>query len=370
MKKILLGTTAMIGAATLFAGAAFSAEVPKVTVGGFADFQVGFGNDDLDSAQRSQGFRNDTEINFNIDGKMDNGIGYGAVVDLEADVTGDADGEGTNASRTYLYLEGSWGRVEMGSNTGAEQSMKVDASNIARATGGIDGDWYYFANSSTMFIAKPDLPLGYGAAFLGDETQDNVNKITYYSPRFSGFQVGVSYSPDSTDRGQTVTRIDTTPGASGDNFGVGVNYQGNFSGVGVNVAATGIWGDGESATTEDLGAWQVGGSLGYMGFSVAASYGDWDDSLRTSSSLDDSNYWTLGAAYETGPFGVSLTYINSQYDVGSDENEFDNIVLGADYKLAEGLTPYVEVSWYDQDAVAVADDNDGTVGIVGMNFAF
>ncbi len=35
MKKILLGTTTLIGAAGLFAGAAL-AETPKVTIGGYA----------------------------------------------------------------------------------------------------------------------------------------------------------------------------------------------------------------------------------------------------------------------------------------------------------------------------------------------
>lgn len=365
MKKILLGTTALISAA--LASGAMAAELPKVKVGGFADFQLGIMSDDQDAAQRAHGFRNDTEVTFDINATADNGLQYGAKIDLEADVTADSDAQGLNASRTYVYLQGAWGRFELGSNEGAEDTLKVDASSIARATGGIDGDFYYYSNASTGFLAKPDLPLAYGAGFQGNESQNNVNKVTYYSPRFSGFQVGLSYAPDSTDRGQTVTRTDNIAGGAGDIFSAGLNYEGQFSQIGVKAAATGSWGDSDVAATEDLRAWNIGTTISYAGFSVAGSYGDLSDSLQVSSW--DSDYWTLGAAYEYGPFGVSITYLNSDYGVNGD-NEFENFSIGADYKLAEGLTPYAEISFYDQDAPGVVNDNDGTVFIVGTQLAF
>lgn len=375
MKKILLGTTGLVGAALLAASA--SAETPKVTVGGFIDFQAGFGSDDLDAAQRSQGFRNDSEISVRVDGKSDSGLGYGAVMDLEADVTADADGEGLNASRTYIYLDGGWGRFELGSNQGAAATMAIDADNIAVATGGINGAWNYFSNFPTGgagFITTPELVAEHGSAFTapGSESVDNNNKITYYSPRFSGFQVGVSYAPDLTDRGQTVTRTDVGTGA-GDIVDVAVNWEGNWDAVSLGLAATGAFGDGDSGT-EDIRTWNVGGMLGYMGFSVAASYGDWNDSLRANNGTnDDADYWTAGVAYEGGPFGVSATYIDSNFEpgvAGVADNEFDNLVLGADYKLAPGLTPYAEISFYDYDAAGTANDNDGTVFLLGTQLAF
>lgn len=370
MKKLLLGTTALIGAVALFAGAAH-AENPKVTLGGFATFEGAIANDDQDSAQRSQSFRSDTEISVHVDGKTDAGLGYGAVVDLEADTTEDADNQGVNASRTYVYLDGGWGRVEMGSTEGPEDTLKVDASSIARATGGIDGDWTYFANSSAQFIATPDLFLAYGSGNLGNESTNNVNKVIYYSPRFSGFQVGVAYAPDSTDRGQTTTRTDTTAGQAGDIILAALNYQGQFDQVSVAGSLTGEWGDSDSSARQDLAAWAIGGKVGYAGFSLAGSYGDWDDSLRTAGNIDDNNYWTVGAAYETGPFGVSVTYLNSEYAASSTtSNDFDNVVVGADYKLAEGLTPFIEVSFYDQDATGTVNDNQGTVGLLGVDLAF
>jgi outer membrane protein OmpU len=375
MKKILLGTTALIGAALLASAA--SAESPKVTVGGFSDFQVGFANDDFDAAQRSYGFRNDNEINFSIDGVADSGLKYGAEIDLEADVTADADGEGLNAARTYLYLEGNWGRFELGSNEGSDQALKVDASNIARATGGIDGDFTYFNNGVpavgvTPFIVTPDLPVMYGSlSDQGDETTNNNNKITYYTPRFSGFQLGLSFAPDQTDRGQTVTRVDTTAGQAENIISGGVNYEGQWDQIGLAASATGEWGNAEATGFEDLAAYALGAKISYAGFSLAGSWADWGDSLTTAVSNTDADYWTLGLAYDGGIWGVSATYLDSSFDpAGVTEHEFQNFVVGADYKLAPGLTPYVEASFFEYDPNGSVNDNDGYVFLVGSQLAF
>ncbi len=119
------------------------------------------------SSERPQAFRSDTQVDFKIDGKSDAGLGYGGEVDLLADTSADVQGRGVNASKTFIYMEGSnWGRFELGSNVGADGTMKVDAGTIARATGGINGDWNYFANASTQFLAQAALPLGYGLTVL------------------------------------------------------------------------------------------------------------------------------------------------------------------------------------------------------------
>lgn len=380
MKKILLGTSTLVGAA-LFAGAAF-ADTPKVTLGGTADFQAGYVSEDLDTNQREQAFRSDTEISVGIDGKTAGGLGYGGLVVIEADTTADADSEGTNASRTMIYLEGAnWGRFEAGSTYGAATTLKVDAAGIARATGGIDGDFTYFLDApSTQYLVTPDLVLDYGAGTLGDESTENANKVSYYTPRFAGFQAGVSYIVDK-NRGQGVNRFDNNSAAGGVSvtsnveniWEAGLNYEGKFDQVGFAAAVTGTTGDSTVAANEDLQAWNAGLKISYLGFSVAGSYGDWGDSLRTKTgNTDDTEYFTLGAAYETGPFGISATYLNSEYDIASTtvDAEFTNFSIGADYKLAPGLTPYAEVSFLEFDEATAANDNDATVFIVGSQLSF
>ena len=386
MKKILLGTTTLVGAAALFAGAAFAGETPKVTVGGFADFQVGVVGEDLNAAKRPQAFRSDTEVTFNIDGKTDAGLTYGGAINLEADTTDDADNQGVNASKTYVYLGGAFGRVEMGSNVAAQQTLKIGAESIARATGGIDGDYTYFMTGSPTFgqgstsqvIATPDLPLNYGNGQFGDESTENLNNVTYYTPRFAGFQAGVSYIVDNTSRGQTVNRFNDGAAhggvtATADNIiAGGLNYETTFKGVALGAAVTGEHGSSAGSTLNDLEAWNAGLKAGYMGFTLAGSYGSQGDSLRLKSiaSDSDSSYWTVGGAYEFGPFAASVTYLSSEYDLGATHNDFSNISVGADYKLAPGFTPYAEVSFVKLDPTTTANDNDATVFIAGTQLAF
>ena len=49
--------------------------------------------------------------------------------------------------------------------------------------------------------------------------------------------------------------------------------------------------------------------------------------------------------------------------------------IGADYKLAPGLVPYVEVSFFEADdnvtdVAGASEDNEGTVFIVGTALNF
>ena len=374
MKKILLGTTGLVAVALLATAA--NAETPKVTLGGFSDFQAGYTSDDQDANTRSQAFRNDNEITVKVDGKTDGGLGYGAEIDLEADTTTDADGQGTNASRTFTYLDGNWGRVELGDNKSVAATMRVDASTLAAATGGINGAWTYFVNSQAGtprtgagFITTSKLVAEHGSVTAdGDESTYNATKISYYTPKFSGFQAGVSYTPSLNSRGQVFSRADNTAGDIENIWDLGLGYEGTFSGVKVAAAGTYEFGDAETSATEDTQAWNVGALLGYQGFSLAASYGDWSDSDNVSGL--DSDYWTAGLGYTAGPIGVSATYIDSTRDVVGGSNDFQNIVLGAEYKLAAGLTPYAEVSFYDFDSQGATYDNQGTTVILGTQVAF
>lgn len=387
MKKILLGTSALVGAAALFAGAANAAETPKITLGGFSNFEAGFTSEDLDTNQRAGAFRTDNVITVRVNGKTDMGLGYGAGIDLEADTSNNADNAGVNSERTFVYLDGKWGKLQGGSDYGVTKTMKVDASSIARGTGGIDGDFTYFMNTAGtasnlgtntvgtgQVLATPDLMLDYGTGVLGDESSQTINKLSYYTPRFSGFQAGVSYLFDTTasDKGQILSRGNNNVGEAKNVLLGALNYQGKFSNVGVELGGTGEWGKAESNTQNDLRTYQLGAKLDYMGFSLAGSYANLGDSLRLKSAGSDSNnhIWTVGGAYETGPFGASVTYLDSRYDGGATHNDFSNLSFGVDYKLAAGLTPYAEVDVIKFDPTGSVNDNDATVVLVGTQLAF
>jgi len=381
MKKILLGTTGLVGAALLATAA--SAETPKVTLGGFSDFQAGYINDDNDANRQHTNFRNDNTIVVKVDGKTASGLGYGAQTDLEADITADQNNQGTNASRTFTYLEGGFGRVELGGNKSVAATQRVDASTIAVATGGINGSWSQFltagagstgGNATALgasFITNSKLGTEHGAYnYVGDEATYNATKISYYTPKFMGFQAGASYTPDVSERGQNANLVNAN--RQSNVYDLGLTYENTFSGVKTALSGTYEGGSGQGTAT-DLKGWNVGGMLGYMGFSLAGSYGDQLDTgvAGTATVAHKGNYWTAGLGYAAGPVGLSATYIDSRAKTTTVSDKFHNLVVGADYKLAPGLTPYAEVSFYDFGGPAGATtDNNGTIVLIGTQVAF
>ena len=440
MKKILLATTAL----TAFAAGAALAEGPAVSVGGYIDTQVGIADQKAQYSKQStnsnvrlhdtsdEHVRTDSRVDVKVKGQADNGLGYGGVVTVVAEQSAakaDDGSDNMSAEKTFVFVESGLGRVELGSNNGASQTLKVDASKIARATGGINGDFYKFVNlggtnttgASTMtrkkFIVTPDLPT---VALPGSRTRtfegstaaagreelatEYANKITYYSPRISGVQVGASYIPNLGERGNSngfkgdyVKAAATGNGPSttdelaqyGRNaWTIGLNYEGEFQGVGVKASAVTEQGGKTQKVThadttayDDIKAYELGLNLNYAGFTVGGSWATIQELGRVAIADDSARFWTAGAGYEFGPFAASVTYLNSSAEndvesaVAGDQttirNKFRNVSVGADYKLAPGLVPYVEVSFFDtNDGDAATTDNDGSVVLLGTQLTF
>lgn len=392
MKKVLLATTAL----GLLAASAQAGSGPKLTIGGHVDIQAGHTNQDSAFetgvfTQRDFHTQSDVEVYFSIDGETDSGIGYGGYFELEADVNGDDntqddDINNRNAERAYIYIDTMFGRLQAGPHSSASENLKVDASNIARATGGIDGKFHEYINfgAGESYIATPDLPTaGYPGSFgagapVGrvNESLATANKITYYTPRYAGLQLGVSYTPDLQERG-TSLGFSNGIGASAISieniWNAGLNYSNEFHGVGVDAAVTAEMGEHESTNRDDLEAINGGFNVSYMGASIGASYAHYTEFGQLKTLNQEGSHWTAGAAYEYGPFGASVTYLNSTIENGAGTNadsEFQNVVVGADYQFAPGFVPYVEVSFFEFDDNEVSSDNDGNVIIFGTTLSF
>lgn len=411
MKKILLTTTAL----SMFAAGSAFAEGPTVTLGGNIDFQVGGASQENQyesptganvtgaNSTRKTHSRVEADVVISVDGKADNGIGYGGKIVLNADPS---QPEGTqttdrheNASEVSIYVDTAYGHVEAGALKGVASKLKVDAGNIARASGGIEGDFHEYATfngsgtaNNDSFILTPDLP---SVAQPGDvsggafEERAKANKIAYYSPRIYGFQGGVSYTQDQDEKGNSTAFSGGTDDAANDFehlWELGLHYQGQYDQIGVEASAVAEFADNETdnltaaAGRDDLEAYELGLSVNYAGFTLAGSWADIDEFGQTSSQNQEANYWTLGGAYEFGPFAASITYLDSEVEnqeasgTGRVDAEFTNLVIGADYQLAPGLVPYVEVAFFDTDDnvadTATSHDNEGTIVIVGTELSF
>jgi len=393
MKKFLLGTTALISLSAASAAMAGGSHAPAaaapantggltVMIGGNFNFQAAFLGEDTVLApvdnKRKEEFRNDTSINLTAAGSTED-FDYGAVIELNADTSEPKDVPAVNAAnsnpiadKTFLYVENdSFGRFEAGANSGVSQTMEVDASNIARGTGGIDGDWRYNLAGIGGFVVTPNLVLA-----EQDNRNPDHNKITYYTPRFSGFQLGLSYTVDSGNTGTAagITASNVT-GEFENVISAGLGFEGDVAdGVGLMASVVGEWGDAEklvpASTTNDLSAYSAGLGLNFEGFSIAGNIADMGDS-GLAAGFGDSKYWTAGAAYENGPYGVSVTYLNGEQGLAAGtNNEATNLVVGADYQMAPGLTPFIEASFFEFENANGTTANEGNVVLVGAQVSF
>jgi hypothetical protein len=405
MKKVLLGSTALLGAAMIFASPA-AAEM-EVNISGFLKAEFWGVDQDVDDARDYVFGVDDSEFHVKAKNTADNGLTYG--VNLEFELQDDV-----SMDEGYLWFSGdNWGTLQFGGNDGVLADMPYSGDFSLTAAFGYDGGLgavWNFQNSI------------YFPSAAG--TSDDQAKINYYSPRFSGIQLGVTYQPDS---GQAQVGSDSLSASDGDDedvFQVGLNFVDTINGIDIGIGGaystssiedgSGVAGVSQSAgnlslqnlisndlfsddftdlTTaeqaivsaaapsdavtavaelEDTEGIHVGFNVGFSGFSFGASYGDNFDSgcVKGVSGCDGGNFYEVAGAYATGPFTVSLGWFHGERDLTTTtDEETDIISIGAKYALAPGAVIIGEVNFVDEDGTGTTK-NDGTTYMVGTQISF
>lgn len=373
LKKLLLGATVCA-----FLPSIALAQNPTVTVGGFSNFMAGITSQkdqySTGSNSRDTKFLNDNEVKIRADGTNDAGLKYGAVIDLEADVTSDTLDQGLNAHKTYVYMENTLGRLELGSAFGPSRTMKIDAFTVSRGFGGVEGNWTFFTNVFDVgagdYILVPELPLDYGTPAYGLADTENASKVVYYTPEYKGLQLGVGYVPDSGNRGTAAAfNTNTDDPRYFENIGiVSATYKTTVRDFNFATNFGGQYGNAQDQAREDLNAYAIGASINYDKFTLGGSYSDWGKTSALKTAADkDADYWSLAGSYVNGPVGASLGYFNSTRQ-GNDTTTY---ALSVDYALAPGLTPFAELVAFEMDpADSTTAKNKGTVLMLGtlLNF--
>jgi len=395
MKKILLGTTALVGA-SFMATAAFAA--PEVKVGGFMDFQVGITSQDIDNFgpspggfgnvtnDRGYGFTNDSEVIVKASDKLDNGLSWAVKIELEAG----ADDSNDNADEVTLTLSGSWGQMWFGNDDGPVDTMKIGAKTAVRdaGTGGTGGNFRRWTgwNTASSFLHDNDTDIA--------DSSDSI-KIAYVTPRIAGFQAAVSFSPTGSDTAQnrvsdgaTATLGDGTISTSAQENWIeaGLGYDQTFDQVRVRVSGVYSHADAQnsSLTTsgyEDVRAWGVGAAVTFGGFTVSGGYADDGKSatIKTFSNKDVSSY-SLGIGYNMGAWDFGLSGYRAKAGAGArslgytGDDKLDVISAGVTYELGAGLTVYTEATWFDTKQAAAnraaSTSNSGVTLVSGVAVEF
>ncbi len=421
MKKLLLlATTTLLSAGAYAGDVSIDSDDIKLQILGRFNFQGGYAKQskvegvdkNISTNRKNFAFNSNAFTAARVTAEKDD-LKYGAQLSLFTNTRGTGS---PMYDRSHIFIESNFGKVELGSSFSSSAKMSITALDVARATGD-DGTNYartYIEGTSTgdktlpanSRISTPDYP----SFFLDSNNLDknkgeSSRKVTYYTPEFNGFQVGISYIPDTSNLGSSslkdasddynvatpyvVTTIDDATKIKTedtyaekkpikDAYSIAASFQHTVSeDVSFKVSAAGEFGQPANKGTFDrkittpavvtatadtvenkpqqkyklsrLKTYNVGGIVTLGNYSIGASYGDLGKSMTSSQVLGTkrgTKYYTLGGAFVQGPVGVSLVYSKAkQYG-----NKMDIYTLGTDYKLAPGLLPYAEVAYFNGKA--------------------
>jgi len=202
---------------------------------------------------------------------------------------------------------------------------------------------------------------------------NDAGNIIYYSPRMSGFQLGLSYQPDGTRAPiDNIAILPNDNNGQQDVIAVAVNYENSFDGIDVAASVGYVHGSDEIGTafTDDRETFQGGLIIGFSGFSVGGSI--MQDNNGISSSFDTLT-WDAGVTYSTGPWTVGFTYLSSTQEVGPlPDDELDAYAVTGTYNLGPGVDLWGGVKYldYQEGSNDPAGNNEAIFGMVGTSISF
>lgn len=402
MKKIALSAIILAAITTT---SAFAAE-KEVKISGKMDVKALGLSQDLPEGKgnitaNSKGMALDSSVNVTVEFKAttDEGIKYGATIGVQPLASKN------RSNPSFIFVESDMGKLEFGSSRGAMSNMAISGDSVAVGM----GCWSMYSK-----MDPNDYGLGYWDSFdshLDDGTRNKgivefSRRITYYSPEFNGFQIGVTYVPDSSNSGvaglskpEKHTRDlgieklymvhafkaknpgkDYDPAVDGHNvntdvkdaFAFGVSYKKEINsetkvqlavvgeiGKALNLDKDGKKIEDDNKKLKNLTLMSFGAKIEYKTLSFAGSYGDSFGSFTSKEQDGDntkSNFWDIGVGYKFNKISSSLTYLSSS----NRKQELQAVNFGTEYQLSDGLTPYLSLVRYTTNGQYKTANADGT----------
>jgi predicted porin len=392
-----LGSTALAGAA-IAASPALAEEPIRLSVGGYfkTAYMVVFdddGEEELGNEHNTDGFFSDSEIHFTGSTVLDNGLEVGARVELEGETDSD------QIDEAWIWFSGGFGEVRIGSEDEAlANACIVPPGGTGNFSAFSPNQWG--ANTEDFLAA-----LSSNTVCAGVDDFSDAQKIVYITPNFAGFQLTVSYTPDSTNEthgdggGPHVGMPQHVTFTSRHNVSAYGTYSYEGMGWGVTAGLGGSWeghreqGGGFDLSLQESSFYQAGLNLSFGNFSVGV-VGEYFDDILTMQGTNfsvDSDAWVagIGAAYQMDAWTFGLQYSHKETDDESGgalsaedfTSQQDRVVGTLVYALGPGMTLDAELgyTWVDTDGEAEDlnladphgfDDYQALEIGIGTNFTF
>lgn len=376
MKKQLLATSALVAAGLIgTSGGALAQTAPasqpiQVTVGGYMyqffgyvdqrDRGVATGNGGAPSTVNPKPEKflqtSDSEIYFQGKTTLANGISLGMRIELEGNTESD------QIDESFGYVEGAFGRIEAGSTFGAAFKMGYFAPEavVSQSMIGVNALQANLIAVPTQAYGAFDNRLANTAIRDGDDASD---KISYYTPRFEGFQVGVSYTPEQSQDSNHHIKFESNTYNNG--VSAAVNFVRAFGPIdtaiygGYQRWSKPAGGATSDATLSDPQTYGFGGQVGYAGFRFGGSYTHAKDYVGiggqttiqaspvstqftgATDQWDMGRTWSVGLTYTFGPAVVGVAYVDGRNrnstGLGGGYNTEQAVDVGGRYQLGPGV---------------------------------
>ena len=381
MRKHMLCGTALAAATMLVAGGALAADKkamkPTLSVNGSADIVVGgildesqeVGGKDVAKDTSALDTRMDAEIHFNGRATLDNGMKIHMRVELEGQNDVASGTKDDIIDEYFVSVSGSFGQIILGGTGGAPIKMLT----------GLSGSWATGVGESLAYNSSSWTGSAAGKGTF--HTVQNVrmqdhdaDKMTYISPNFGGFQVGLSYSADEVNDG-TNQRINAENSLHNGLEGA-ASYTGKFGDVGFGVGAgmTAYQGCTKPKVAEnkcdgeDQSDWVVAARIDFGGgFRVSAAHKQTtDDNDAAQGQVTD-----LGARFVQGANSFSL--VGSVGEMDDSGAQYTAVMGSYARSLGAGAKWHANLIWNQSDngmSGADKEENTGTALVSGLTVRF
>jgi outer membrane protein OmpU len=372
MKKILLGTTALVAASFVAAPGAQAAEKIKLGLGGFMWQTVGYASQDgnfetaTGNTYQEWDQKQASEIHFVGSTKLDNGISVAARVEMEAAGNTDANAGNDIDTAEMTISSATLGSLRLGKGKGVAWTMGHRGVNYSGTTDNagdhVTGNWIVTPNNFAI-SGGSDL------RFTGLGDVADIHRVSYMTPRFMGFGAGISVTNDTGNASATAQ-----PANTGSKTSAVIAYDETIDGI--KVGADLSWANQSIADNTGYTGYNFGASLGYAGFTLS---GSWNRLIQTNATTDivqNHGYmWDIGLGYKTGPYSVSAYYTKKEAEgtaTDTDNDEEKTFIIGGAYNLGPGvdLKGSVFSVDYSGEDTGNANNNDGWGVSAGMYLTF
>ena len=370
LKSTMLRTTGLSTVALLALGVPDLAAAEKISlkVGGYMEQFVGYtSQDSLDSGDfTGADIKSDTEIWFTGKTTLDNGIKIGVNVQLEGNTSSD------QIDESYLTIDGGFGRLVVGGENSAMYILHTKPKDFGFGLNSGDNvEWSTFdgIGGNTGVFRGP-----FGSTAVEPGRVNDVNRLTYFTPKMAGFQFAATYVPDSLEDDNTGPNRDTE---LHDGATFAVQYGGKLGAAKVSASAGyGFIQAGDKTSSADPTSVNFGLSVGVGDWTLAGAAAFANDDTSTG----DMSGITFGLNYTPGPWKAALHVYLAERDgsvsgnaggTGARQANFDTVQLETSYALGPGIS-VVGVLGYAkiEDKTAFGDDSESAYGVAMMRLGF